>query len=464
MYRHTILVVTASFIASAVNAARGGEVGPVPSRQSGDPHVCVNVRNFSHLVEDDDWSPAIQAAINFVCKENGFDTGGTVLLPAGTYPIARPIVIGDNPAHWGLRLLAYGATLVGTPELDSQPLPDPEPEAKDKGVPMLVLKSPEGIEGAGYCIEGLRLTRRREAGAPITGVGISVPYKEVPKGTTLRNVKIHDQKIGVHVKYAWQLYFSDCIFRGNQTGMVIQCHGNNIGIVNCIFRRNHHHGLVIGPDRGQTASNSQHLSGCIFEANKGYGILLLTSGQTMITGNYFEANGNDIGAMSIWETTIDTNLFWGSYGHGWDVNPYSDSAHIVVGKARNLQLRNNQYSQVTAWLRRKEGTTKWEYAPRQEGPQGVREHKPRLPEKEQGYEYRELPSPILIVGTVWDDDNVFDALPVVHHRATIRQTRVARDSGLQYYEYDASTNEFAVKSLLHGFGTAEIRLPDAAEP
>ena len=413
-----------------------------------DPHVSVNVRSFSHLVKDGDWSSAIQAAIDYVSKEKGFDAGGTVILPAGTYRIDRPIVLGGKPAHWGLRLLGYGATLVGTPKLNRVPPCDPEPEAKHKGAPMLVLKSPDGTEGAGYCIEGLRLTREHEKGKPRTGVGISVPYKEVPKGTTVRSVKIHGQKVGVHIKFAWQLYFSDCIFRGNETGMIVQCHGNNVGIVNCIFRRNGYHGLVIGPDRGQTASNAQHISGCIFEANKGYGILLLTNGQTMITGNYFEANGNDIGAMSIWETTIDTNFFWGSYGHGWARNPYSDSAHIVVGKARNLQLRNNAYSRVTAWFRRKREADRWEYAARAKGPAGVREHKPRPPKEDPGYEYRERPCPILIAGHVWGDDNVFDALPLVHHEAKIEQTRIAKDSGLQYYEYDPSTNEFALKSLL----------------
>ena len=448
MSRYVILGVAASTVFCTTAFPGSGEVKSPPSLPLDDPHVCVNIRRFSNLVKADDWSPAIQAAIDSVCKQNGFEEGGTVLFPAGTYRIDRPLVVGGRPAHWGLRLLGYGATLVGTSKLDTQPLPDPEPEAKDQGVPMLVLKSPEGTEGAGYCIEGLRLMRERERGTPITGVGISIPYKEVPKGTTLRNVKIHGQKVGVHIKFAWQVYFSDCIFRGNETGMIIQCHGNNIGIVNCTFRRNHHHGLVIGPDRGQTASNAQHISGSIFEANKGYGILLLTSGQTMITGNYFEANGNDIGAMSSWETTVDTNFFWGSYGHGWEVNPHSDCAHIVVGKARNLQLRNNQYGPVTSWFRRKQGATRWEYAPRAKGPQGVKEHKPRPPQKEPGYEYRELSCPILIVGTVWDDDNVFDALPRVHHKASIRQTRVVKDSGLQYYQYDTDTNEFVVRSLL----------------
>jgi hypothetical protein len=447
-YRIAVFCVAVSAMLCTVRSALCAEQGTTPSSPSDDLHISVNIRRFAHLAEANDWSHAIQAAIDFVCKENGFEAGGTVLFPAGTYRIARPLVVGRRPAHWGLRLLGYGATLVGTPELDKQPLPDSEPEAKDKGVPMLVLKSPEGTEGAGYCIEGLRLTREREAGTPITGVGISIPYKEVPKGTTLRNVKVHGQKVGVHVKYAWQVYFSDCIFRSNETGMIIQCHGNNIGVVNCSFRRNHHHGLVIGPDRGQTASNAQHISNSVFEANKGYGLLLLTNGQTKITGNYFEANGNDIGAMSSWETTIDTNFFWSSYGHGWEVNPHSDCAHIIVGRARSLQLRNNQYGPVTSWFCRKQDTIRWEYAPRTKGPQGVKEHKPRPTKQEPGYEYRELSCPILVVGTVWGDDNVFDALPRVHHEATIRQSRVAKDSGLQYYQYNTETNEFVLRSLL----------------
>jgi hypothetical protein len=75
-----------------------------------------------------------------------------------------------------------------------------------------------------------------------------------------------------------------------------------------------------------------------------------------------------------------------------------------------------------------------------------------LPTKDPGYEYRELPCPILIVGTVWDDDNVFDPQPLVHHQANIRQTRVARDSGLQYYEYDVGANEYVIRSLLPAAG------------
>ena len=438
------VVVLGASATLALGAAKQTTVGT----SSDDPLVRVNVKRFAHLVKDDDWSPAIQAAVDYVHQDHGFDAGGTVLFPAGTYGVGRTIVVGENSAHWGLRLLGYGATLTGTTELNKQELTDLAPEEKDKGAPIIVLRSPKGIEGAGYSIECLRLTRERKRGSKVTGVGISIPWKEVPKGTTFRSLKIHGQQVGVHINFAWQCYFSDCIFRGNTVGMIIQNHGNNMGIVNCIFRRNHHHGLVIGRDRGQTASNAQHVSGSIFEANKGYGVLLLTSGQTMITGNYFEANGNDIGVMTPWETTIDTNFFWGSYGHGWRVNPYSNSAHIVVSGARSLKLRNNLYAGVAAWLRRKEGTTRWEYAPRAGGPSGVREHKPRPAKREPGYEYEERPSPILIVGSLWESGNVFDALPLVHHNAKIQQTRVAKDSGLLYYEYDEKVNEFRLRSLL----------------
>ncbi len=176
MRRETTLIAVVLLIACTTGRAWCEETPTGPVRQSPDPHVYVNVRDFSQAAHEDDWSPAIRAAIDYVSQDNGFEAGGTVLFPAGTYPIGRPIVIGEKPAHWGLRLLGYGATLIGTAKLDEQPLPDPEPEAADKGVPMLVLKSPEGIEGAGYVIEGLRLTRQRKRGAVATGVGVSIPY------------------------------------------------------------------------------------------------------------------------------------------------------------------------------------------------------------------------------------------------------------------------------------------------
>ena len=47
----------------------------------------VNVRSFEHRAKDGDWSRAIQAAIDSVDRENGYEAGGTVLFPAGTYRI-----------------------------------------------------------------------------------------------------------------------------------------------------------------------------------------------------------------------------------------------------------------------------------------------------------------------------------------------------------------------------------------
>ena len=403
----------------------------------------VNVREFAHLVKDGDWSPALQAAIDRVSESNGYEAGGTVVFPPGTYRVDRSIVLGGNKAHWGLHLLGYGATLVGTEKLSKQPLVDPEPEEKDAGVPILVVKSPPGIEGASYCIEGLRFTREGKR----AGIGISVPWKQVPKCTTFRSLKFHGQNIGVHIKYAWQFSFTDCIFRGNTRGMVIQSHGNNVGIVNCTFRRNHAAGLVFGPDRGQWASNAQHISGSIFEANKGYGILLLSSAQTVIAGCYFEANGTSIGVMTPWQTTIDTNLFWGYYGHGWRVTPYADNAHIVLEGAKRVRLRNNHYAATKAWFRRKDGSTRWEYVPRPKGPGGIKKHAPAPPKKQAGYAYEERPVGILIAGT-FEGDFVLDGVPSLHNTARIKTTRVASDTGLHYYQYDANTNTFVTKSLL----------------
>ncbi|MDP7131171.1 MAG: right-handed parallel beta-helix repeat-containing protein [Planctomycetota bacterium] len=409
-----------------------------------EPDRVVNVRSFKNLVKGKDWSAAIQAAIDSVNRENGYEAGGTVLFPAGSYQIDRSIVLGEKPAHWGLHLLGYGATIIGSKVLDKQQLIDPEPEEKDKGVPILVLKDPKGNEGASYCIEGLRLKREQRS----AGVGISVPWKEVPKNVSFRNLKIHDQKVGVHIKYAWQFSFQDCLFRGNDTGMILQSHGNNVGIVNCIFRRQNYDGLVVGPDRGQWGSNGYHISGSIFESNKGYGILLRSAAQVKVSGNYFEANGNSVGVFTPYgEVSIDTNLFWGHYGHGWQRGPYADQAQVVLSGTGRVQLRNNKYAGSKALFRRKEGKNLWEYVPFPKGPSGVPNDKVKKPKREKGFEYEERLSGIFIAGGL-SRGLVFDTLPAVHHKALSSEVRAAAHTGLSYYEYDLLTNTFAEKSLI----------------
>ena len=80
----TLLVAAWVFFRAAISVA-SEEAKPPAGPPPDDPHVCVNVRAFSHLVQAGDWSAAIQAAIDSVSGENGFDAGGTVLFPAGTY-------------------------------------------------------------------------------------------------------------------------------------------------------------------------------------------------------------------------------------------------------------------------------------------------------------------------------------------------------------------------------------------
>ncbi|MEA3399901.1 MAG: right-handed parallel beta-helix repeat-containing protein [Armatimonadota bacterium] len=411
--------------------------GETPSQQ-----VAVNVQDYAELAEEGDWSPAIQAAIDSFSSEES--PGGTIVLPPGVYRVSSTIRLGTGPGQWGLHMVGYGATLLATAALDAQEWSDVEPEEAEHGPPIMVVQGPGGREGASFTIEGLTFDREQRHG----GVGVSVPWSErVPKNTTFRSVRFLGQKVGVHINHSWQVFFAECLFRGNDVGMIIQNHGNNIGITNCTFRRNHHHGLVIGPDRGQWASNGQHISGSIFEANKGYGILLLDSAQTVIAGSYFEANGNHIGVRTPWQTTIDTNLFWGYYGHGWRRNDFSDNACIVVQGARRLRLRNNHYAAVSAWFRRPEDGQRWEYVPVPEGPVGVKEHAPPEPEQQPGFEYAQRPVPILIAGRL-DGDFVFDALPEVHHEATTQTTRIAKDTWLAYYEYNPGTNRFEERSLL----------------
>jgi hypothetical protein len=430
------LLLTALLLLSAgtVQAGDGPRLG-----ESG----WVDIHRFQDRVRDGGWSPAIQAAIDHVNPDNGFAAGGTVLFPAGRYRIDRPLVIGTNPAHAGLHLLGYGAVLVGSETLDRQPLAAPEIGEPPAGVPIMMLKAVPDVEEAAYVIEGLRFDRDNGP----QGVAVAVPWPETPKSTTFRSIKVFNQAVGIHIQNAWQIYFSDCLFFANDVGLKIQQHGNNINILNSVFRRNHHHGLVIGPDQGQAASNGQFIAGSIFEANKGYGILLLSNGQTMITGNYFEANGTSIGVMTLWPTTIDTNFFEGYYGHGWRRTPFADHAHIVVTGARHLRLRNNTYNGMQAWFRRKAGEQRWEYLPQAEGPIGVSEHKPVPPIQEAGYEYRERPVNVLITG-LFAGTHVFDTVPVLHHETQIETRRIGSDDGLHYFEYEPVDHTFIEKDWL----------------
>lgn len=411
--------------------------GPQPSRTA-------NLADFAHAVDGNDWAPALQAAIDSFASEDQGQIGGTLTIPPGVYPVGSPVTLGTARGQWGLHITGYGATLLGTAALDAYEMPEREPEEVELGVPILSIHGVEGMEGANFCIEGLTFDREQRG----NGVGISLPMGQgVAKNTTFRSVKVMSQQVGVHINYQWQIFFAECMFRGNHRGMVIQNHGNNIGITNCTFRRNHYDGLVIGPDRGEWGSNAQHISGTIFEANKGYGVRLLSSAQTVITGCYFEANGNHLGVMTPWEVTVDTNLFWGYYGHAWRRDPFSDNACVVVRGANELQMRNNRYAAVNAWFRRPEDGERWEYVPIPPGPGGVKEKAPPEPEQEEGFVYEQRMVPILIDGTL-SGDFVFDALPEVHHDATIETGTIAKDTGLSYYRYNETTNRFEERSLL----------------
>ncbi len=438
MRRATVLIVLAFAIPCAGQQAPAeAPVGPQSART-------VSLVDFADLALDGDWAPALQAAIASFASDEAPVHGGTLTIPPGRYPIASPVTLGTDAGQWGLQIVGYGATLLGTEALDAVEMPEREPEETELGVPMLSIHGVDGIEGGNFCIEGLTFDRAQSG----NGVGISMPWGHgVAKNTTFRSVKVMHQNVGVHINHQWQIFFTECMFRSNQRGMVIQNHGNNIGITNCTFRRNQDHGLVIGPDRGQTASNGQHISGSIFEANKGYGMLLLSSAQTFVTGCYFEANGNHLGVMTPWQTTIDTNLFWGYYGHGWRRSDFPANACVVVRGAKRLQMRNNHYAGVKAWFRRNDNGERWEYVPVPEGPQGVPEHAPPEPEKEAGFVYEQRPVPIFITGTL-EGDFVLDALPEVHPDAKLETTTIAKDTGLSYYRYDEVTNRFEEHSLL----------------
>lgn len=368
--RHAIAV----FLAAAVMPA-AADTKPAPAPAAENPDGRVNVRDFASLAADGDWSPAVQAAVDHVTADHGYHRGATVYFPPGTYRIGKTIVVGRDPAHYGMRLSGYGAALVRTPALDEQPTRYEERKkalaaAKDTfsltalpgerdfdgetnvGTAILELWNPPDTEGASYVVEGLAVT-----GPPkkLSGVGIKIPAETVPKNVTFRDVKVHRQNVGIHVNACWQIRFESCIIRGNRIGIWGRNHFNSVSIVNTTVRRQHLHGLVIGPNAGSWGSSGIYIAGSIFEANKGYGIMNAAGVQVTITGNYFEANGNSIGILSPFgNTTVDTNHFWGFYGHGWKMNRrggqvVSDTAHLVIA-SKNVQLRNNRYGKGPATL------------------------------------------------------------------------------------------------------------------
>ena len=333
---------------------------------NGTPNVHTNVKDFAHLAADGDWSPAIQAAIDHVTAANGYENGATVFFPPGTYDVHRTIRLGKDRAQYGTRLSGYGAVLRGTKALDAQPLDYEQrrqalTEAKDEfslsalpgeldfdgknvGVAILELWDPPGVEGANFVIEGLTFDREARG----HGVGIKIPAETVPKNITFRDVKINGQYVGVHINHCYQIRFESCLIRGNHIGIWGRNHFNSVSIVNCEIRRQHRHGLVIGPNVNQWGSTGIHVAGNIFEEIKGYGILKAGGNAVNITGNYFEMVGNSIGVLTpFWSTTIETNVFLSNYGHGWNMNSHrgqvvSDKAHLVID-ASDVQLRNNRY-------------------------------------------------------------------------------------------------------------------------
>lgn len=403
----------------------GQEDKPAKKEAAAAPEAThINVKDFSHLVVDGDWSPAIQAAIDHVSAKNGYENGATILFPPGTYLVNKTIRLGKDRAHYGTRLSGYGAVLKGTKILDAQSVNYEErkqalTEAKDQfsldslpgeldfdgktnvGVPILELWDPPAVEGANFVIEGLTFDREARG----RGVGIKVPAETVPKNITFRDIKVNSQNVGVHINHCYQIRFESCLIRGNQIGIWGRNHFNSVSIINCEIRRQHLHGVVIGPNVNQWGNTGIHIAGNIFEEIKGYGILNLHGNGVTIIGNYFEMVGNSIGVLTpFWSTTIDTNAFMSFYGHGWNMNKHggkvvADKAHIVIA-APDVQLRNNKY-----------------YG------QGI-----------------------LLFGT--RGKTTFDAKPMIAEGVTLSDgMKVADSGGLGAYVYYASTGGFAYREF-----------------
>jgi len=346
----------------------------------------VNIKDFADKVEGENWSPAIQAAIDSVCVEKGYQHGATIYFPPGTYRIDRTLYMGKKIGSHGMRLSGYHAVLLGTKKLDAQPS-DYETRKKQlakkpedasylralageldfdgvyTGNAILEIWRPEEAqtsywqEGSSFVVEGLTFSREEKG----EGVGIKIPAETCPKRIVFRDVKVFRQNVGFLSNYCWQIRIENCSFRQNQIGIWGRNHFNAVSIINTEVRRQGKHGLVIGPNVGSWGSSSIYVAGTIFEAIRGYGIANYGGVQVVITGCYFEADGNSIGVFSKYgKTTIDTNHFWGSFGkpshgHGTIVKgeehksykgvPVVNQAHLILDST-DVVLRNNNYRQV----------------------------------------------------------------------------------------------------------------------
>ena len=343
--------------------------------------ISVNIGDFKDKVQNGDWAPAIQAAIDSVSSDKGYQRGTTIYFPPGIYRIDQTIKLGRKRAHHGVRLSGYGAVLIGSKKLDRQSvrykerakefkdadtrdsrfalmaLPG-ELDFKGKNVGPAILElclasdrsdppPPElkssTYEGMSLVIEGL--TFHREANN--RGVGIKIPAMEIPKNITFRDVVIHNQNVGVHVNHCYQIRFESCILRGNTIGIWGRNHFNGISVVNTSIRRGKH-GMIIGPNAGTWGSSGIYIAGSIFESLQGYGILSMGGNQTTIIGCYFEANANHIGIFTPYGyTTIDTNFFGGVSWRKRAYNKVKDTvvsgiAHIVIS-SQNVVARSNRY-------------------------------------------------------------------------------------------------------------------------
>ena len=384
-------------VVAAVVGGRSTSLGAVETRDSeGNEHGggadVVNIKDFAHLVDGEDWSPAIQAAMDSVCVENGYKHGATIHFPPGAYRIDRTLYMGRKTGSHGMRLSGYHAVLLGTKTLDAQPSGY---EARKKalaesedpgdvsylhslageldfdgvytGIAILEIWRPDEApvsywqEGTSYVIEGLTFSRENEG----NGVGIKIPVprpgRACPKRMVFRDVKVYRQNVGFLSNYCWQIRIETCSFRHNQYGIWGRSHFNAVSVINTEVRRIGKHGLVIGPNYGDWGSSSVFIAGSIFEAIRGYGIANYGGLQVVITGCYFEADGNSIGVFSKYgKTTIDTCHFWGAFGkprhgHGTIVKGtehefYGDvsvvnRAHLVINST-DVVLRNNNYRQV----------------------------------------------------------------------------------------------------------------------
>lgn len=285
-------------------------------------------------------------------------TGGTIIIPPGTYKITTPITFGDKRIH----LLGIGSTEINNAT---------GAIIKNYGDDDAILINPNSIVGRSI-IENIDILDGLAAGVRTDGDGIHAERDDSPAGNisvTLRNVSTVEHTNGIYIARGVLCSIEHCIGDANDNhgfyfDSTASGTGNTIRASNCFARNNVADGFYMsghwscsftecaadGNVNGFTlitddSSNPAGISfiGCVTEDNTGDGILL-TDGDSIsainiIGGVMFSNDSDGINTNDAIDVTIQSVRLESNGGYGISMNPDDVGAVVLI---------NNNYTGNTS--------------------------------------------------------------------------------------------------------------------